>query len=151
VNNNVATAYLTYSKLWWNDSYAPPMYFDYFRFQGNRYYGTNSYSSTVQSSAPSIGLAGGDSRWWEADFNLNGQPFEGWFKAELTFTFPGWGTCMVSGSKTLTAPPTPTRTRTRTNTPIQPPATRTRTPGPTRTRTPTPTKTNTSAGCGMDC
>jgi hypothetical protein len=152
VNNNVATAYLTFSKLWWNTAYAPPMYFDYFRFQGNRYYNpSNIYTSPVSASAPSIPLVGGDTEWWEADFNLNGQPFDGYFKAELTFNYPGWGTCTISGDNTLVAPPTRTPTRTRTLTPIGPTRTKTMTPGPTRTETLIPTITNTSSGCGLDC
>lgn len=146
-NNNPMTANLTYSSLSWNTSEAPPMEFNFFKFQGNTYYTPNSYDSPVSSSAPSIGLASGENKYWEADFNLNGAPMYGYYEANLTFEFPGWGTCQVSGAMDIPEPtntPTPTDTPPATNTPRP---TDTPTPGPTATATDsitdTPEPTNT--------
>ncbi len=136
INHNVQTAYLTGSTLQWNTSYAPPMHFDYFKFQGNQYYNTDSFSSPVSGSAGSIGLSTGADRWWEAFFDLSGQPFNGSYTATLTFNFPGWGNCQIGGNYYKAPPPTPTNTQ---------PATATYTPAPTSTPAPpTPTPTNTS-------
>jgi len=160
-NNNVATAFLTWSRLSWNTSGAPPMFLNYFSFQGNSYYGGNSTSSPVSRNAPSIALAQGENRYWIADFDLNGEPMAGLFQANLTFTFPNWGTCDLSSSlnvpwPTATPPatntPTPTRTPTVTRTPIPsstPTRTKTPTPGivtPTSTHTPLPTPTDPDFG-----
>jgi hypothetical protein len=84
-NDNEVPAYLTDSTLDWNAGYAPPMYLDYFKFKGERYFRTDSTSSPSAASAPSIELEG--SKWWEAVFNLKGQPFTGTFTLTLTFTF----------------------------------------------------------------
>jgi hypothetical protein len=143
INHNPQTAYLTSSTLEWNTTFAPPMNFSNFKFQGTSY-GGSSTSSPVSAAAPSIPLSTGADRWWEAYFNLNGQPFNGMYKGTLTFLFPGWGTCQIEGSYWAAPPPTPTQTP-----PVwtaTPPATKTFTPPPstnTPTVTPTPTVTDT--------
>jgi hypothetical protein len=154
-NNNVATGYLTWSQLTWDTSAAPPSYLNFFIFQGNRYYGGNSTTSPVARNAPSIPLAQGENRYWEADFNLNGQPIAGLFRANLTFTFPNWGTCDLTSSINVPWPPptsTPTKTPLPSNTPIPsstPTRTKTPTPAivtPTSTGTPPPTPTDPGFG-----
>lgn len=147
INHNPQTAYLTSSTLLWNTTYAPPMSFNNFKFQGTTY-GGSSTSSPVSAAAPSIALSTGADRWWESYFNLNGQPFNGMYKGTLTFLFPGWGTCQIVGSYWAAPPPTPTLTPVWTATPIHTP---TFTPPPftsTPTITPTPTITNTPPGFG---
>jgi hypothetical protein len=142
INSNAQTAYLVSSTLEWNTAYAPPMYFDNFKFQGSSY-GSSSYNSPTTSAAPNIGLTQGSDRWWEAYFNLGGQPFVGFYRGTMTFNFPGWGTCNVVGTYWAELPPTPTITPnwtvtpTRTQTPTEPPYTYT----PTVTNTPTITPT----------
>jgi hypothetical protein len=143
INHNPQEAFLTYTVLDWDTTYAPPMAFDYFKFQGTNYNDIVAYSSPVSSSAPNIGLSSGTDRWWEAYFDLAGQPFYGYYHATLTFTFPGWGTCQREGSYYAAPPPTNTptpawtATYTPTRTPTAPPYTST----PTATRTPTITPT----------
>jgi hypothetical protein len=70
------------------------MYLDYFKFKGERYFITDSYSSPSAASAPSFELEG--SKWWEAVFNLKGQPFAGTFTLTLTFTVEGLEDCTVT-------------------------------------------------------
>jgi hypothetical protein len=142
INHNPQTAYLTSSTLEWNTTYAPPMSFSNFKFQGTSY-GGSSFSSPVSAAAPSIPLSTGVDRWWDTYFDLNGQPFNGMYRGTLTFLFPGWGTCQVVGSYWSEPPPTPTLTPVWTATPT---ATKTFTPPPytsTPTVTPTPTVTDT--------
>lgn len=93
-NDNEAGAYLSYSTLDWNALNAPPMYFDYFKFKGDRYFRVDSYSSPSSGLAPSIELK--DSKWWEAVFYLEDQPFEGTFRVTLTFNVQGLGDCRVT-------------------------------------------------------
>jgi hypothetical protein len=143
INLNPQTAYLTYTVLDWDTRYAPPMAFDFFKFQGATYNDIFTYSSPVSSSAPDINLSPGTDRWWEAYFDLAGQPFYGLYQATLTFSFPGWGTCQREGSYYAPPPPTSTATSaatatfTPTRTPTPLPATNT----PTVTITPTITPT----------
>jgi hypothetical protein len=144
INSNVQTAYLVSTTLEWNTDYAPPMYFDVFKFKGTSY-GSSSFNSPVNAAAPNIGITQGQDRWWEAHFDLGGQPFHGFYRGTLTFDFPGWGTCDVVGSYWAPPPPTPTSTGppttpTRTATPTSPPNTFT----PTTTLTPTVTPTERS-------
>jgi hypothetical protein len=137
INHNPQTAYLTGSTLQWNTAYAPPMHFDYFKFQGDAYYNTDSFSSPVSGSAGAIALSSGVDRWWEAYFDLSGQSFNGHYAATLTFNFPGFGNCQIGGNYYVAPPPTPTNTQ---------PATATYTPAPTNTPAPptlTPTITST--------
>ncbi len=141
-NDNVAPAYLTYSTLQWPTNWSSNMYFDYFRFQGNRYYDVNSYSSPVSAAAPRIALPGQTQAWWEADFGnfpttINGQ---GCFGGELTFDFNGLS-CVVTQRLCVAPTPTPTITLTPTRTQVLPTATVTRTPNTTPTPTRTPTAT----------
>ena len=93
-NDNEVPAYLTDSSLDWFAGLAPPMYLDYFKFKGNRYFRTDSYSSPAASAAPAIEFEG--SKWWEAVFNLKGQPFTGTFTVSLTFNVDGLEGCTVT-------------------------------------------------------
>ena len=93
-NDNEVPAYLTDSSLDWFAGLAPPMYLDYFKFKGNRYFRTDSYSSPAASAAPAIGFEG--SKWWEAVFNLKGQPSTGTFTVSLTFNVDGLEGCTVT-------------------------------------------------------
>jgi len=141
-NDNIAPAYLTYSTLWWPTNWSPNMYFDYFYFQGNRYYDTNSYSSPVSAAAPNIALPGQTQSWWQTDFGnfpttINGQ---GCFRGDLTFDFNGLS-CVVSQQLCVVPTPTPTITLTPTRTQIVPTPTPTRTQNATATPTRTPTAT----------
>jgi hypothetical protein len=149
-NDNPAPAALTYSTMTWPTHWSPNMYFDYFTFQGNRYYDVNSYSSPVSAAAPSIALPGFTQAWWEADFGNYPTSIgsQGCFVGNLTFSFGGLD-CPVTNqicinpTATATVTRTPTRTSnwtataTRTRTPTRTP---TRTTGPTRTPTRTPTE-----------
>ncbi len=140
INHNPQTAYLISTELVWNTDYAPPMYFDYFKFQGSSY-GTSTYGSPTSSSAPNIGLSQGSDRWWEAYFALNGQPFVGYYRGTLTFEFPGYGTCEIVGTYWAEPPPTQTNTpvTTPTHTPTNTSTVSPYTPTPTETVTPSPT------------
>lgn len=136
-NNNPQPAYLKSASLSWPAStWSPPQVFDYFRFDGNRYYDNDSTSSTVNASS-SLYIGAGANPWWEADFkNLPDGGLQGTYSATLVFEFPGWGTCNVSASEYR--PPQPTATPT---TP-PPPPTSTPTEGPpTATSEPTATST----------
>jgi hypothetical protein len=146
-NDNVAPAYLIESKLWWDTGHVPPMHFEYFRFNGTRYKDSDiNYSPITGSPSSPIQMSGQDSEWWEADFDLHGEPFEGYFEARLTFDI-GVDTCVLWGNDTLIAPtptrtPTITRTPTKTLTPSKTSSpTKTFTTGPTATDTPTVTDT----------
>lgn len=152
-NNNPSTAYLIDSTIVWNTTYAPPMFLNFIQFNGNRYWNPAEriYTSPITAAAPSVALASSTSRWWEADFNLNSQPFMGFYSATLVFDYPGWGTCTVSRSLNFipTVTPTPSQTFTATASATWGPPPPTYTPRPTRTptrtlppsRTPTITRT----------
>jgi hypothetical protein len=140
INHNPQTAYLVSTRLEWNTDYAPPMSFDYFKFQGTNY-GSSSYSSPVNAAAPNIGLSTGMDRWWEAYFDLSGQPFVGFYRATLTFEFPGFESCEVVGSYWAEPPPTSTMTPTITNTATITPTVPTATPTSPVTDTPTASPT----------
>ena len=131
LNNNVAPAFLTNASLVWNTAYAPTMFFNYASFNGNQYYDTNSTTSPVNAPAsPSIQMDGsGTQATWLADFDSS--TFEGSYTVTLTFNFPGWGNCVLTGNVS-NFPPPPTLTFTPSRTP-------TRTLTPTITRTPTRT------------
>jgi hypothetical protein len=144
-NQNFAPAYLTYSTLTWPTHWSPSMYFDYFRFQGNRYYDANSYSSPVSAAAPRIALPGNTAAWWESDFENYPAAItqQGCFSGELTFDFSGL-VCVVSRSLCVVPTPTPTLTPYYTRTPtvvVIPTSTRTPTPNYTATATHTVTLT----------
>jgi hypothetical protein len=166
-NNNIAVAYLTFSRLTWDNPYGdvPPMHFEYFRFHGSTYYDHDRTDSPIEVSLPSPGISITKSdgyEWWEADFSLHYQTFGGSYTGELKFEFPDWGVCWVTcGVNVVPAPtntpkptntptrtytagpsptPKPTNTPTRTNT-VGPSPTRTNTLVPTKTRTPTKTFT----------
>ncbi|HMV97068.1 MAG TPA: hypothetical protein PKE48_12270, partial [Anaerolineales bacterium] len=177
-NNNVAAAYLTETELTWDPSpLTGGRYFDFTKWNGTTYYNpantANTNSPIVTSSTPpALDLPGSGGRYtWDADFSDNN--FQGLYTVVMTFTFPGWGDCILTGSvanytptpsNTPTITPSPTITRTPTLTPAPSPVptstvtipptitlTPSRTPSPTITRTPTntqpatstPTKTNT--------
>ncbi len=133
-------AYLNFSRLEWPDYWNPVMYFDYFSFMNDRYHDTDSYSSPVSASAPSIGLPGESADWWEADFNWPTRiDSGGCFRGELTFDLAGL-TCIVQDDICVTPTPTPTITSTPTVTPLRSPtmtATATVRFPPTNTYTPT--------------
>ena len=77
-NNNPMSAYLTYSKLTWNQFGDPPStYFDKFRLCYKTYYDTYSYSSPVVATGEWEELKGTTRCWWEADFNRDIQPYGG--------------------------------------------------------------------------
>jgi hypothetical protein len=139
-NNNFAPAYLIDSTLGWPTNW-PGMYFNYFTFQGNRYYDPVGaiYTSPVSASAPSIQLSGNSNAWWEADFNNwpVAIPGPGTFDATLIFRYSGLD-CPVTASLIAEVTPTPTVT----NTSPPPTATRTNAPTSTATRTRTPTATS---------
>lgn len=135
-NLNPMPGYLIRTELSWPDSGNEPMAFDYFRFNGVVYYNPNPNLSfsTVTSSGTSEMLAAGANILWEADFDNTPFDLNGNFIGDLRFDFPGWGTCDVSGSTTVTYVPT--------NTPApEPTSSVTDTPTPAPTTTPLPTGT----------
>ena len=142
-NDNLAPAFLTHSVLVWPTSWG--MIFDYHQFNGVKYYDIDTASSPVAVSlSPSISINSGASPSWQSHFinwpaSIPAGTFT--FSGELTFEFPGWGTCTVSADLSVAATSTPTIT-------LTPTVTRTPTITPTRTLTPTPqptlTPTNTS-------
>lgn len=152
LNDNMATAYLTSSTLTWLPS---PLVggrtFDYAQWGADQYY--NPAAGIVDSplnttaAVPDLPIAGdGTQVTWLADFSNT--TFTGAWSISLTFNFPGWGDCTVTGAiNNYTATPTLTRTPTRTPTITQTP-TITRTPTitltPTRTFTPSRTPTVTA-------
>ena len=131
-NNNGAPAYLINSRLDWDTTYAPDMYFNE-AFFVERYYTTNHTTSPINMAAPSLKIDGGGStQWWQADFNNTGANWkDGYYGVALTFSFPNWGDCTISGVKTLYTP-TPSHT-------------------PTATATRTPTSTATPTGTAVNC
>jgi len=153
-NNNMATAYLINSSLVW--PVQGSMYYNSATWNGNTYYGGDSSGSPTTVAVPSLSMAGGgNSDWWEADFN--NANMIGYFEVTLTFNYPGWGNCTVVDS--INVVPVPTNTPTRTNTPGPSPTpsktstpkatktpSRTPTPGPSPTRTPTRTPSPTTSG-----
>jgi len=153
-NNNMATAYLINSRLVW--PVQGSMYYNSATWNGNGYYDGNSSSSPTTVAVPSLSMAGGgNSDWWEADFN--NANMIGYFEVTLTFNYPGWGNCTVVDGVNVV--PVPTNTPTRTNTPGPSPTptktntpkatktpSRTPTPGPSPTRTPTRTPSPTTSG-----
>lgn len=125
-NQNDQPGYISSTTLYWPAaSYAPPMSFNYFRYAGNLYYGTDSSGSPVTASGTWVQIGSDSNEWWETDFNNMPGVIEGNFSANLTVTFPGWGTCALSGSYYLDIDPT--------NTPVPVPSTSTNTPIPTNT------------------
>ncbi len=171
-NNNVATAYLTSTTLEWDPSpLTGGRYYDKTLWNGTTYHdpaNTANTSSPINTSStpPALSLPGNGGRYtWDADFSNSS--FAGLYTVTMTFTFPNWGDCILTGSvayytptptNTRTITPTPTITRTPTLTPAPSPVptstvtvpptitlTPSRTPSPTITRTPTntPPATNT--------
>jgi hypothetical protein len=137
-NNNPQPAYLKSATMNWPaGTWSPPQVFDYFRFDGNRYYDTDSTSSSVYASS-SLYIGAGSNPLWESDFkSLPDGGLQGSYSATLVFEFPGWGTCNVSANAYRPTQPTATPT-----TP-PPPPTSTATEGPpTATSPPEPTATN---------
>lgn len=134
-NQNAMNIYLTNSVLTWPASQAyPPQFFNFFRFNTNLYYNTDSTSSPVSAAAPSLQLGPGWKRLWEADFD-NVAGFLGTYGATLTFRFESGLTCSVSASRTMLPTSTPTPTNT------SPPPTATNTPTITPICSNTPTNT----------
>ncbi len=129
-NNNIAPAFLTHSIMVWPTSWG--MYFNYHQFNGDTYYDVDSTKSPIDVILGSpVQMDGNSVATWLADFNnWPANITNGYFSGDLTFNFPGWGTCQVFGDLWIT--PTPTRTATQPPTQTQP-VTRT----PTRTASPT--------------
>ncbi len=139
-NNNPMPAYLESSTLWWPSSQFAQQVFNYFRFNSISYYTVSSDSSPVSAFAPSMLLNAGSNPWWEADFdNVPDGGLQGFYRASLTFEFPGWGTCSISAS--LDGAIVPSSTPTPTSGPTQTPA---------KTATPQPTATGTDTGAPPD-
>lgn len=135
-NNNFADAYLTASSLTWVPGGSG--FVNYNEFISSRYYNGNSYTSPVNRSSLNIQLPGNSNGTWHADFDTLSTT-NGTWSVTLTFNFPGWGNCAVTGTDVNVGPTnTPSRTPTKTYTPS-----RTYTPSntPTITRTPTITYT----------
>ncbi|MEW6401017.1 MAG: hypothetical protein AB1649_04415 [Chloroflexota bacterium] len=105
----------------------------------NYTYTTNKTTSPISMPAASIMLDGNSSGTWTAGF-VNAI-FDGYYHANLTFSFPSWGNCTVTGVvMTLTPTSSSTATMTRTSTPTRTP-TSTITPTFTATSTRTPVAT----------
>jgi hypothetical protein len=149
-NGNFAPAYLTNSTLTWPDgAWGSSMYFDWFRFNGNRYWNpsTNIYTSPVSTVvSPPVGLNGQSSAYWQARFgNWPAVPAGGGlFSGDLLFDFNGlvcpvYDEITIFPTPTATSTSTATTTSTATNT-----GTATNTRPPTNTGTATNTATNTS-------
>jgi hypothetical protein len=133
-NNNSVPAYLINSNMDWDTTYAPTMFFNEASF-GSRYYTTNQTTSPITMPAPSLKInGGGATQTWQADFNNPGARWrDGYYGVTLTFSFPNWGNCVVTGVETLYTP-TPSNTPTVT---------------PTRTPTHTPTPSGTAVNCTL--
>jgi hypothetical protein len=168
-NDNPTAAYLTNATL---NYWGGPWNLQYFYFSGQYYPPSGSLNITtgpVSSPVTNLALGGnGTSRIWAAYFTPTS--LIGATSADLTFDFPGWGSCIVTiyvdnSPPTITLTPTRTYIPTVTNTPTitktptvtytpsitltpsltyTPTMTRTPTSTPTRTRTPTSTSTSTS-------
>jgi hypothetical protein len=146
VNNNVvAAAFLTAADIVWPAH--PGMSFDSAGFNGITYEDTDSSTSPVLTTAPSIQLDGaGSTGTFRARFG-GVIDMTGVFSVNLTFNFPDFGDCILTGTvdtnlSTATFTPTITRTVTRTRT-VTVTRTVTRTTTSTRTPTFTPTPTDT--------
>lgn len=130
-NANPQDAYLKYTWFDWPD--AGSMYVDWFEFENSFYYGGDDYTPPTTASS-NIPFPGQTSERWRARLrNIPSAGVTGGFAVRFTFEYPGWGTCVLSASRTLTVRPV-----TATNTP--PPATRTPTPKSTSPPPPTATK-----------
>jgi hypothetical protein len=138
-NNNLATVYLVYSWLNWEDTFDPDQYVNYFQWNGSTIYNGDDYSPSTSASSNASFSGNGNWDTWHADFN--GIPSEiglnGDFTLKLTFDLGTGEECIKTVTGHRTAPTTtPTRTPKPTDTPTSTP---TNTPLPTKT--PTPTKT----------
>lgn len=133
-NDNEAPATLVSATLNWPSSDLSPAYVDYFKFNGNRYWGGNDSSSPTGPISSSVSMSPGSTERWEADFD--GQSGEIWgnFSIDLTFDIDGWLTCSMSVSFSVPEPPPPTDTPEPSNTPVA-----SNTPDPTDTPEPTAT------------
>ncbi|NIM93695.1 MAG: hypothetical protein GTO18_08290 [Anaerolineales bacterium] len=134
-NDNQADASLTTTNLIWNDALWPGIYIDDIDWDGSTFDTGDYFSSPTNGISSNRLLAAGDTGLMEVDFGSRPQQgIWGYYRGDLVFTFPGWGTCPVSAE--ITGPPlptwTPTATVTSTNTPL---------PG-TPTPTPTPSCSN---------
>ncbi|NIM93041.1 MAG: hypothetical protein GTO18_04935 [Anaerolineales bacterium] len=148
-NDNYFDAYLITSNAVWPDDLTENIYVNKAEFGDYEYDGGNYYNSpsTLDPSNVELGLR--DNKWWELDFNnIPEEGLWGFFKANLVFNYPGWGTCPVTAQlnqaplPTYTPTLTPTITRTPTIT-LTPTITKipTITPTPSKTFTPTATPT----------
>jgi hypothetical protein len=135
LNNNVAAAYLIDTVLTWDPSpLTDGRYFDKTIWNGVIYNDPANVANTdspvtTSSTPPDLNLPGNGVRYtWDADFS--DANFTGLYAVSMTFTFPGWGDCILSTDSNAIYTPTPTLT------PLD-------TPSPTLTYTPTPTATPT--------
>ncbi len=116
-NRNPVEYDLTYTHLQWYEANSSE-YVDEFRFNGNRYYSGNDYSSPTSSGNHAPFLPNTTNTWYATFGNVSA--LYGSYTVQLTFE----GVCTITGYLVVDTP-TPTFT---------PPATAT----PTRTPTPTP-------------
>lgn len=138
-NDNEAPGYLVSSKLSWPSGDLSPAYVDYFRFNGDRYYGGNDSSSPTGPISSNVSISPGDTARWGVDFDDEpSQGIWGSFSLDLTFEFDGGLSCSMSDSTFKSEPPPPTDTPVPSNTPIP-------SDTPDVTDTPTPTATDDDA------
>jgi len=148
-NNNEAFPNLVDSELIWPANscddlfHFSRMYFPYYDFQGNVILNQNIYrmKKCLCRHCHYRPEADRPSAAWASRFTTEtDDPVFGHFEAHLTFDFPSWGTCQVSGSADYLKPgETPTKTPT-----PGPTATYTVTATATATATATPTATSTA-------
>ena len=157
-NGNFAPAYLISTDFEWEKHGSE--YVDYFKFDKSKYYGGNDYFPNTGPIASNVQMPGNSTKTWQAKF---GAPPPGgiWgdFEVELTFNYPGWGTCDIEKQIFVPKPPIPTvgpsptpKPPKPTNTPGPPPTSKppkpTNTPGPATNTPPPPPPTATPVDWG---
>jgi len=121
-NENDAYPNLVRSILYWPDDtydfHFVKNYFPYYSYSSYIYLEQNQYTSPVDSGTIDVAWPA-DARptaEWAARFVLDdGSEISGAFAADLSFSFPSWGTCSIQVGDT-SAIPTPTASATPTNT-----------------------------------
>ncbi len=136
-NRNYALAYLISTSFDWTKHASE--YVNWFRFF-TRYWNGNDSNPPTGPISSHVGFPGRDDENWRADFT-SPPPGGIWgdFSVTLTFDYPGWGQCVISGGFYEPRPPTPTPTVYQTPRPTRTPQPPTNTPsGPWPTNTPRP-------------